>query len=95
MVVGSIGAMVGGACMPMFSILFGNVVNSLSVADQSEINKYCLYFIGLGVLALVMNTLQVACWDAAAEVRGGRVLSLFSFFVSAISATCNSCLAPC
>lgn len=48
--------------------VIGDLADTLDSNDKSAVNRDCLYFLLLGVAAFIFSTLQMACWDWAAEV---------------------------
>ncbi|KAL4457545.1 hypothetical protein ABPG75_012410 [Micractinium tetrahymenae] len=68
MVVGFIGAAASGTAMPLFSILFGDLINALGLqgsepgSTTSEVNRYALYFVYLGIASFVAAYCQMAFW---------------------------------
>lgn len=61
--IGSVCSLVMGAAMPLFSIIFGQVVEILGKTDpdvvRSETNEYSLYFVLTGILVGTSTFLQV------------------------------------
>ncbi|XP_063678804.1 ATP-dependent translocase ABCB1-like [Bolinopsis microptera] len=68
--VGAFGAAVNGAHMPIFAVLFAEVIGALAIVvpdpknadykpDYSETNKWCIFFIIVGVVAGLANFLQI------------------------------------
>lgn len=61
--IGSVCSIVMGAAMPLFSIIFGEVVQILASTDadyvRSATNEYSLYFVLTGILVGTATFLQV------------------------------------
>nr|GLL39213.1 ABC transporter B family member 19-like [Ipomoea trifida] len=73
MISGSLGAIVHGSSMPVFFLLFGEMVNGFgkNQADfhkmTHEVSKYALYFVYLGLLVCVSSYAEIACWMYSGE----------------------------
>ncbi|XP_073010384.1 ABC transporter B family member 19 [Typha latifolia] len=73
MAAGSIGAIVHGSAMPVFFLLFGDLVNGFgkNQADlrkmTDEVSKYALYFVYLGLVVCLSSYLEIACWMYTGE----------------------------
>ncbi|XP_008784383.2 ABC transporter B family member 19 [Phoenix dactylifera] len=74
---GSLGAVVHGSAMPVFFLLFGDLVNGFgkNQADlgtmTNEVSKYALYFIYLGLVVCVSSYAEIACWMYTGERQVG------------------------
>ena len=81
MVVGTIAAAGTGAIMPMFSLIFSNTINAINVGPDDErrhnATMYSLYFLGLGCISLVFNSVQSSCFSIAAERQVRRMRESF------------------
>eukprot|EP00168_Porphyra_purpurea_P020842 TRINITY_DN893_c0_g1_i1.p1 TRINITY_DN893_c0_g1~~TRINITY_DN893_c0_g1_i1.p1 ORF type:complete len:1344 (-),score=525.06 TRINITY_DN893_c0_g1_i1:346-4377(-) len=85
MVVGSICACGHGSLLPLFTILFGDIItagatpeavaNPDLVADR--INTICIKFVILAGVAFVLAFCQVFCWMVAAQRQGARIRGLY------------------
>ncbi|KAL0036182.1 hypothetical protein WJX79_007336 [Trebouxia sp. C0005] len=67
MTLGLVGAAVNGATLPMFSVIFGAVINALggspTIAELvHQVDKVCLYFIYLGIVAFVASYGELGLW---------------------------------
>lgn len=62
-VTGCIGAIISGASIPLYSIVFGDIVGVLSDSDndviRTEGNKFSLYFFIIGVVTGFASLFQV------------------------------------
>lgn len=73
MVSGSVGAVIHGSSMPVFFLLFGEMVNGFgkNQTDLSkmteEVAKYALYFVYLGVVVCISSYAEIACWMYTGE----------------------------
>jgi ATP-binding cassette subfamily B (MDR/TAP) protein 1 len=70
MIVGSFFAICFGSIMPIMTLIFGQLVDALNASNnkiRSEINGVALWFVYLGIFALVSAYLQNACWMTAAQ----------------------------
>ncbi|KAK4441855.1 ABC transporter B family member 11 [Sesamum alatum] len=81
MIVGSIGAIGNGLCMPLMTILFGELVDSFgqnqSKVVVSVVSKVALKFVYLAMGCGAAAFLQVACWMITGERQAGRIRSLY------------------
>ncbi|KAJ2358561.1 hypothetical protein GGF43_000727, partial [Coemansia sp. RSA 2618] len=89
-VVGTIAACASGVTMPLMTLLFSNLAGtflSFNFVDggdktqrhilDSETRRYCWYFLGLGLGAWVVATVQKLAWSVASERIGKRVREAF------------------
>ncbi|KAG2714326.1 hypothetical protein I3760_03G021800 [Carya illinoinensis] len=73
MVSGSLGAVIHGSSMPVFFLLFGEMVNGFgkNQADlkkmTEEVSKYALYFVYLGIVVCLSSYAEIACWMYSGE----------------------------
>ncbi|XP_059670315.1 ABC transporter B family member 19-like [Cornus florida] len=73
MVSGSLGAIVHGSSMPVFFLLFGQMVNGFGQNQfdlkkmTDEVSKYALYFIYLGLIVCISSYAEIACWMYSGE----------------------------
>ena len=75
MILGSVGGAITGASLPAFNVLFGAMLDNLNASGSNftqEINKVCLYFVGLAVLNMVSGFCQCWCWMIAGERQTQR-----------------------
>ncbi|KAL1517855.1 hypothetical protein ABEB36_001563 [Hypothenemus hampei] len=79
LLLGSIGAALMGATMPMFAIIFGSILQVLQDTDEdyvrSETNKYVLYFVYAGILSFVATFLQMYMFGRAGQKLTYRIRS--------------------
>lgn len=79
LLLGSIGAAAMGCAMPIFALIFGSLLQVLQDEDhdyvRSETNKYCLYFVLAGVLAMVATFLQMYMFGRAGHKLTLRIRS--------------------
>ncbi|KAG2572561.1 ABC transporter B family member 19-like [Panicum virgatum] len=79
MAAGSAGAVVHGAAMPVFFLLFGELVNGFGKNQHNlrrmtdEVSKYSLYFIYLGLVVCASSYLEIACWMYTGERQVGAL----------------------
>ncbi|XP_031108289.1 ABC transporter B family member 19 [Ipomoea triloba] len=77
MTLGSLGAIVHGSSMPVFFLLFGQMVNGFGKnqtdfhAMTHEVSKYALYFVYLGLIVCVSSYAEIACWMHSGERQAG------------------------
>ncbi|XP_058084025.1 ABC transporter B family member 19-like [Magnolia sinica] len=73
MAAGSLGAVVHGSAMPVFFLLFGDLVNGFGKNQTDlkkmtdEVSKYALYFVYLGLVVCVSSYAEIACWMYTGE----------------------------
>ncbi|AQK44059.1 ABC transporter B family member 19 [Zea mays] len=79
MAAGSAGAVVHGAAMPVFFLLFGELVNGFGKNQHNlrrmtdEVSKYSLYFVYLGLVVCASSYLEIACWMYTGERQVGAL----------------------
>ncbi|KAI4470544.1 atp-binding cassette sub-family b [Holotrichia oblita] len=88
---GCVGAIIAGASLPLYSIVFGDIVGVLSHADnnyvRSEGNKFSLYFFIIGICTGFAAVLQWYMLGIAAEKLTMRVRYLL--FEKILSQECG------
>ncbi|KAF7819699.1 ABC transporter B family member 19 [Senna tora] len=73
MISGSLGAIVHGSSMPVFFLLFGQMVNGFGKNQMDlnkmthEVSKYALYFVYLGLIVCISSYAEIACWMYTGE----------------------------
>jgi len=76
MVLGSIGSMVTGVSLPIFNILFGQMLDSLNKKGvggyQDAVNQVCISFVIVAAANVVAGAMQVYFWSAAGERQTQR-----------------------
>ncbi|KAH7842842.1 hypothetical protein Vadar_009709 [Vaccinium darrowii] len=82
MIVGTIGALGNGLCMPLMTILLGDVINSFGQTQNNKdvvhvVSKVSLKLIYLGLGAGVAAFLQVSCWMVTGERQAARIRGLY------------------
>ncbi|XP_068306707.1 ABC transporter B family member 2-like [Pyrus communis] len=79
MAVGSVGACVHGASVPIFFIFFGKLINIIGMAylfpkeASSKVAKYSLDFVYLSVAILFSSWTEVACWMHTGERQAAKM----------------------
>ncbi|KAF5184762.1 Abc transporter b family-like protein [Thalictrum thalictroides] len=79
MAIGSIGACVHGASVPVFFIFFGKLVDVIGVAYlfpasvSHKVAKYSLDFVYLSVVILFSSWTEVACWMYTGERQAAKM----------------------
>ncbi|XP_009371200.2 ABC transporter B family member 2 [Pyrus x bretschneideri] len=79
MAVGSVGACVHGASVPVFFIFFGKLINIIGMAylfpkeASSKVAKYSLDFVYLSVAILFSSWTEVACWMHTGERQAAKM----------------------
>lgn len=70
---GSLGAIIHGSAMPVFFLLFGEMVNGFGKNQSDlkkmteEVSKYALYFVYLGLVVCASSYAEIACWMYSGE----------------------------
>ncbi|KAG7546155.1 ABC transporter-like [Arabidopsis suecica] len=93
MTLGSVGACIHGASVPIFFIFFGKLINIIGLAylfpkqASHRVAKYSLDFVYLSVAILFSSWLEVACWmhtgeRQAAKMRRAYLRSMLSQDIS-------------
>jgi ATP-binding cassette subfamily B (MDR/TAP) protein 1 len=82
MIIGTIGAIGNGICMPLMTILMGELVDSFGqTQDNSDVvrvvSKVSLKFVYLAIGAGIAAFLQVSCWMVTGERQAARIRSLY------------------
>ncbi|RWR78404.1 ABC transporter B family member 19 [Cinnamomum micranthum f. kanehirae] len=73
MAAGSLGAVIHGSAMPVFFLLFGEMVNGFGKNQSDlkkmteEVSKYALYFVYLGLVVCASSYAEIACWMYSGE----------------------------
>ncbi|XP_066256417.1 ATP-dependent translocase ABCB1-like [Euwallacea similis] len=79
LILGSVGAIAMGTSMPVFAILFGDILQVLQSNDvdyvRKETNKYCLFFTLAGVLAMIATFMQMYMFGRAGQKLTYRIRS--------------------
>ncbi|KAF2308704.1 hypothetical protein GH714_013422 [Hevea brasiliensis] len=79
MISGSIGAIIHGSSMPVFFLLFGEMVNGFGKNQSDlpkmthEVSKYALYFVYLGLVVCLSSYAEIACWMYTGERQVGTL----------------------
>ncbi|KAI9177520.1 hypothetical protein LWI28_016288 [Acer negundo] len=79
MLLGSIGACLHGASVPIFFIYFGKLINIIGLAylfpktAAPKVAKYSLDFVYLSVAILFSSWLEVACWMHTGERQAAKM----------------------
>ena len=76
MVLGTFGSMVTGVSLPIFNILFGQMLDSLNKKGvggyQDAVNQVCISFVIVAAANVVAGAMQVYFWSAAGERQTQR-----------------------
>ncbi|CAN1356924.1 ABC transporter B family member 2 [Linum perenne] len=76
---GSIGACVHGASVPVFFIFFGKLINIIGLAylfpkeASHKVAKYSLDFLYLSIVIMFSSWIEVACWMHSGERQAGKM----------------------
>ncbi|KAF5733430.1 ATP binding cassette subfamily B4 isoform 1 [Tripterygium wilfordii] len=82
MIIGAIGAIGNGLCMPLMTILFGDMINSFGANQTNDdvvkaVSKVALKFVYLSIGAGFASFLQVTCWIVTGEKQAARIRGLY------------------
>ncbi|KAK1437203.1 hypothetical protein QVD17_02991 [Tagetes erecta] len=83
MIIGTISAIGNGVCLPLMSVLLGDIVNSFGQNQSNNhnvveaISKVSLKFVYLGAGCGVASFLQVSLWMTTGERQATRIRSLY------------------
>ncbi|KAL2935295.1 ABC transporter B family member 11 [Bienertia sinuspersici] len=82
MIIGSIGAIGNGVCMPLMAVIFGQLVDAFGENQNTkeiihEISQIALKFVYLAIGVAVAAFLQVACWMVTGERQAARIRKLY------------------
>ncbi|GLJ08654.1 hypothetical protein SUGI_0093070 [Cryptomeria japonica] len=83
MCIGSLGSMGTGVCLPIMTLLFGNLIDAFGSNKANidkvvhEVSKIALEFVYLACGAGVAALLGVSCWMCTAERQAARIRSLY------------------
>ncbi|XP_057835072.2 ABC transporter B family member 19 [Cryptomeria japonica] len=78
MSLGSVGAIIHGSAMPVFFLLFGELINGFGKNQDNPakmadlVSKNALNFIYLGLVVLVSSWAEIACWMHTGERQVGK-----------------------
>ncbi|OVA02908.1 ABC transporter [Macleaya cordata] len=77
--IGSLGACVHGASVPVFFIFFGKLINVMGTASlfpasvSDKVAKYSLDFVYLSVVIMFSSWVEVACWMYTGERQAAKM----------------------
>lgn len=80
MTVGTIAGVGNGACIPIFALIFGNLINVFGNEEVdlvSTVNQYCLYFLYLAIFTFFCSYALIAFWMWTGARQANRVRSLY------------------
>ncbi|BBG92983.1 P-glycoprotein 11 [Prunus dulcis] len=82
MSVGTISAIGNGVCMPLMTIIFGDMINSFGGTENKKevvdaVSKVALKYVYLAVGAASASFLQMSCWMVTGERQAARIRSLY------------------
>ncbi|XP_061991036.1 ABC transporter B family member 4-like isoform X1 [Rosa rugosa] len=82
MSVGTIGAIGNGVCMPLMTIIMGDVINSFGESGNSNkvvdtVSKVALKYVYLALGAAAASFLQMSCWMITGERQAARIRCLY------------------
>ncbi|XP_050236016.1 ABC transporter B family member 11-like [Mercurialis annua] len=82
MIAGTIGAFGNGACMPISSLLLGEMIDSFGINQSNKdiahiISKVALKYVYLAIGAAAASLLQVSCWMVTGERQAARIRNYY------------------
>uniref|UniRef100_A0A674I3Y5 ATP-binding cassette sub-family B member 5 n=1 Tax=Terrapene triunguis TaxID=2587831 RepID=A0A674I3Y5_9SAUR len=91
MVFGTIAAVLNGVCLPLMSLVFGEMsdgflfffpasslsCNQSKVPFEEQMTEFALYYVGIGATALVFGYLQISFWVLAAARQTKKIRKTF------------------
>ncbi|KAJ9543132.1 hypothetical protein OSB04_022839 [Centaurea solstitialis] len=82
MIAGTLGAIGNGICMPLMTILFGDLIDSFGQNQNNNdvvrvVSKVSLKFVYLAIGAGFASFLQVAMWMVTGERQAARIRNLY------------------
>ncbi|XP_074358539.1 ABC transporter B family member 4-like [Apium graveolens] len=82
MIIGTISAIGNGICLPMLSILFGELTDAFGRNQSNDetvdkVSKVSLKLVYLAIGAGIASFFQVACWMVTGERQSARIRSLY------------------
>ncbi|CAM2105501.1 ATP-binding cassette sub-family B member 5 isoform X1 [Lepidochelys kempii] len=96
MIFGTIAAVLNGVCLPLMSLVFGEMSDSFvsgciseeslpssvncsqsQVPFEEQMTEFALYYVGIGVTALVFGYLQISFWVLAAARQTKKIRKTF------------------
>ena len=75
MAVGTFGGLITGFSLPIFNVVFGQMLDSLNKGQSlsSAVNSLVLVFIYLAIANFISGILQVTCWSYTGERQTQRL----------------------
>lgn len=82
MIIGTIGAIGNGVCMPLMAVIFGELVDSFGENQNTKrivhiVSQVALKFVYLAIGVAVAAFLQVACWMVTGERQAARIRKMY------------------
>ncbi|XP_027099867.1 ABC transporter B family member 11-like [Coffea arabica] len=82
MIIGTIGAIGNGLCLPLMTVFFGELTDSFGQTPNTKdvvrvVSKVSLKFVYLALGSAVAGFLQVSCWMITGERQAARIRSLY------------------
>lgn len=76
--VGSAASVGVGIVMPLFSLIFGGVLDAFNGTDaQQKVDRYSLYFLYLALVSFTLNVAMSCCWSISSERQMRRMREQF------------------
>ncbi|XP_019364084.1 PREDICTED: ATP-binding cassette sub-family B member 5 [Gavialis gangeticus] len=96
MILGAVAAVINGTCLPLLSLVFGEMsdsfvnncrsyenvsssshCNQTQMPSEEQITVFSLYYVGIGVAALLFSYLQISFWVLAATRQTKKIRRMF------------------
>ncbi|KAL3517346.1 hypothetical protein ACH5RR_019935 [Cinchona calisaya] len=82
MIIGTIGAVANGLCLPLMTVLFGELTDSFGENQNTKdvvrvVSKVSLKFVYLALGAAAAGFLQVGCWMITGERQAARIRNFY------------------
>ena len=78
LLIGTLGALAHGTIQPLFVVIFGNILDSVSKSTSfsdlnSKIQNLCLDFVYLSIYALIVSYFQLAMFNQVGQSQTNKI----------------------
>ncbi|WCJ22612.1 ABC transporter B family member 11 [Euphorbia peplus] len=82
MVIGTVGAVINGTCLPLMTVFLGDTVDAFGEKQNNSdtvhvISQISLKFVYLAIGSAVASFLQISCWMVTGERQAARIRGLY------------------